>query len=164
MSFPEPVRIIPSLKCIPQISRSKSPMRVGMVTIRVRQLDPVADFYRDVIGLTATSAQLDSGGVRLLALEANPEASNESRNAAGLFHTAFLMPTRKKVLPGIISLPNCCGGVRVGAWAGPPPLAKRRPLIARLRMARRGYVNVRPNRTTATTLGVRTTAATKLAR
>jgi catechol 2,3-dioxygenase len=79
---------------------NRTPMRVGMVTLRVRNLDPVADFYRDVLGLTvmersATGAQLGSGGVPLLALEAHPQAANESRNAAGLFHTAFLMPTRK---------------------------------------------------------------------
>src|SRR6184192_1336068 len=79
---------------------NRTPMRIGMVTLRVRNLDPVADFYRDVIGLTvmertATGAQLGSGGVRLLALEAHPQAASESRNAAGLFHTAFLMPARK---------------------------------------------------------------------
>jgi catechol 2,3-dioxygenase len=70
------------------------------VTIRVRGLDTVADFYRDVIGLavmerTATRATLGAGGVKLLILEAHPGAANESRNAAGLYHTAFLMPTRK---------------------------------------------------------------------
>ena len=75
-------------------------MRVGMVTLRVRNLDLVTDFYRDVLGLTvmersASGAQLGSGGVRLLALEAHPQAASESRNAAGLFHTAFLMRTRK---------------------------------------------------------------------
>jgi len=79
---------------------SRTPMRVGMVTMRVRQLDPVTDFYRDVIGLSVmernpTGALLGSGGVRLLALEAHPEAPTESRSAAGLYHTAFLMPTRK---------------------------------------------------------------------
>jgi len=79
---------------------NRTPMRVGMVTLRVRNLDAVADFYRDVLGLTvmersATGAQLGAGGVRLLALEAHPQAASESRNAAGLFHTAFLMPARK---------------------------------------------------------------------
>ncbi|SHK15147.1 catechol 2,3-dioxygenase [Bradyrhizobium lablabi] len=79
---------------------SRTPMRVGMVTMRVRQLDPIADFYRDVLGLTVmersgTAALLGSGGVKLLALEAHPDAATESRSAAGLFHTAFLMPTRK---------------------------------------------------------------------
>ena len=79
---------------------NRTPMRVGMVTMRVRQLDPVADFYRDVLGLTvmertATGALLGAGGVKLLALEVQPQAATESRKAAGLYHTAFLMPTRK---------------------------------------------------------------------
>jgi catechol 2,3-dioxygenase len=79
---------------------NRTPMRVGMVTLRVRKLDPVADFYRDVIGLavmerSTTAATLGAGGVKLLVLEAYPEAAEESKRAAGLYHTAFLMPTRK---------------------------------------------------------------------
>jgi catechol 2,3-dioxygenase len=79
---------------------NRTPMRIGMVTLRVRNLDAVSDFYRDVIGLTviersADSAELGAGGVRLLTLQAHPQAATESRNAAGLYHTAFLMPTRK---------------------------------------------------------------------
>jgi catechol 2,3-dioxygenase len=38
---------------------------------------------------------LGTGGIKLLALEARPDAANEARTAAGLYHTAFLMPTRK---------------------------------------------------------------------
>ena len=79
---------------------NRTPMRVGMVTLRVRKLDVVADFYRDVIGLavmerSAAAATLGAGGVKLLVLEAHPDAAEESRRAAGLYHTAFLMPTRK---------------------------------------------------------------------
>ena len=79
---------------------NRTPMRVGMVTLRVRKLDPVADFYRDAIGLavmerSANSATLGAGGVKLLVLEARPDATEESKRAAGLYHTAFLMPTRK---------------------------------------------------------------------
>ncbi|MFT4120448.1 VOC family protein [Bradyrhizobium sp.] len=79
---------------------SRTPMRVGMVTLRVKNLDVVADYYRDVIGLavmerSATAAKLGTGGGVLLALEARPEATAEARDAAGLYHTAFLMPTRK---------------------------------------------------------------------
>ena len=79
---------------------NRTPMRVGMVTLRVRRLDTVADFYRDVIGLavierSATAATLGAGGVKLLVLEANADAAQESKRAAGLYHTAFLMPTRK---------------------------------------------------------------------
>ncbi|UPJ50585.1 VOC family protein [Bradyrhizobium sp. 200] len=79
---------------------NRTPMRIGMVTLRVRDLDLVANYYRDAIGLTvmarsATSARLGSGGVPLLDLERRGGAAREARNAAGLYHTAFLMPTRK---------------------------------------------------------------------
>jgi catechol 2,3-dioxygenase len=79
---------------------SRTPMRVGMVTLRVKNLDKVADYYRDVIGLTvmqrsAATAKLGTSGLTLLVLEARPDAAIEPRNAAGLYHTAFLMPTRK---------------------------------------------------------------------
>src|SRR5437588_5927264 len=79
---------------------SRTPMRVGMVTLRVKNLDKVADYYRDVIGLgvmerSATAATLGTDGIALLVLEARPNAAIEPRNTAGLYHTAFLMPTRK---------------------------------------------------------------------
>ena len=79
---------------------NRTPMRVGMVTLRVRDLDLVANYYRDAIGLTvmartATSARLGSGGVALLDLERREGAAREARSAAGLYHTAFLMPARK---------------------------------------------------------------------
>ncbi|WFU42061.1 VOC family protein [Bradyrhizobium sp. CB82] len=79
---------------------SRTPMRVGMVTLRVKNLATVADYYRDVLGLTVmerstSSARLGAGGVTLLMLEAHPGAAIEPRSAAGLYHTAFLMPTRK---------------------------------------------------------------------
>ena len=79
---------------------SRTPMRVDMVTLRVKHLGTIAGYYRDVIGLTvmersATAAKLGTGGVTLVVLEARPDAAIEPRNAAGLYHTAFLMPTRK---------------------------------------------------------------------
>jgi catechol 2,3-dioxygenase len=79
---------------------NRTPMRIGMVTLRVRNLDLVADYYRDAIGLTvmartATGVRLGSGGMALLDLEQRESAAREARNAAGLYHTAFLMPTRK---------------------------------------------------------------------
>jgi catechol 2,3-dioxygenase len=79
---------------------SRTPMRVGMVNLRVRNLDLVTDYYRDALGLTVMArsmmgALLGSGGVRLLHLQRRESAPREARNAAGLYHTAFLMPTRK---------------------------------------------------------------------
>jgi catechol 2,3-dioxygenase len=87
---------------------NRTPMRIGMVTIRVRKLDVVADYYRDVLGLTvmersAAGAVLGAGGVKLLALEARPDAANEARTAAGLYHTAFLMPTRKDLARWLVN-------------------------------------------------------------
>ncbi|CAL77240.1 conserved hypothetical protein; putative signal peptide; putative Glyoxalase/Bleomycin resistance protein/Dihydroxybiphenyl dioxygenase superfamily protein [Bradyrhizobium sp. ORS 278] len=79
---------------------SWTPIRIGMMTLRVNDPDKVSAFYRDVIGLsvlqrTETIVRLGAGGVPLVELEARPDASRESPRAAGLFHTAFLMPTRK---------------------------------------------------------------------
>ena len=39
-------------------------------------------------------ALLGAGGVRLLHLQLRESATREAPNAAGLYHTAFLMPTR----------------------------------------------------------------------
>jgi catechol 2,3-dioxygenase len=79
---------------------SRTPMRVGMVTLRVRNLGAMSDYYRDLLGLTvmertAAAASLGVDGVKLLVLEAHPDAAIEPKGAAGLYHTAFLMPTRK---------------------------------------------------------------------
>lgn len=87
---------------------NRTPMRIGMVTIRVRKLDTMADYYRDVLGLavmerSAAGAVLGAGGVKLLVLEARPDAANEARNAAGLYHTAFLMPTRKDLARWLVN-------------------------------------------------------------
>jgi catechol 2,3-dioxygenase len=79
---------------------NRTPMRIGMVNLRVRDLDKMADYYRDAIGLTVMArsmmgALLGAGGVALLHLQRRETAAREARNAAGLYHTAFLMPTRK---------------------------------------------------------------------
>ncbi|MGJ4996564.1 VOC family protein [Bradyrhizobium sp. HKCCYLS3077] len=79
---------------------SRTPIRIGMVTLRVNDPDKVAAFYRDVIGLTVlqrseAAVRLGAGGVALIELEPKSEAARESPRSAGLFHTAFLMPTRK---------------------------------------------------------------------
>lgn len=74
-------------------------IHVGHVGLRVRDLERTAAFYRNVIGLsvlekTETGAILGVPGVPLLALESRPDDQPDSARLAGLFHTAFLMPTR----------------------------------------------------------------------
>lgn len=72
---------------------------IASVTLTVRDLDRVARFYQDVIGLTpiatdATSVWLGVDGRQLLRLLHRPDLRPVDPAAAGLFHTAFLLPTR----------------------------------------------------------------------
>ena len=78
---------------------SRAPLRVGRYALAVRDLDRLIDFYRDSVGLavldrSAQGARLGTDGVVLLELEHRPVARPDDPAAAGLFHTAFLMPTR----------------------------------------------------------------------
>lgn len=76
-----------------------APMRIGKVRLRVRDLPRVAEFYRQVIGLEPVDgderhAALGTGGKTLVELYGDPSLAPRDRRAAGLFHTAFLLPSR----------------------------------------------------------------------
>jgi catechol 2,3-dioxygenase len=78
----------------------RTPLRIGAVALVVRDLDRMRSFYENLLGL----AEIDRegpvvrlgtpGGVTLLELEHRPDAKPDDRREAGLYHTAFLMPTR----------------------------------------------------------------------
>lgn len=73
--------------------------RIGRVALRVNDLDEVAAFYEECIGLAVREratdrAVLGAGGVPLLELVAAPDAAPRGADEAGLFHTAFLLPSR----------------------------------------------------------------------
>ncbi len=73
--------------------------RLGMVTLRVADLDRSIRFYQDVVGLRLTgrdgdTATLGVGGSTLLALQAVPGAQPAPQRATGLFHVAILLPTQ----------------------------------------------------------------------
>ncbi|MXQ14370.1 VOC family protein [Microvirga makkahensis] len=79
---------------------NRTPIRIGSVALRVRDLEKMTAFYRDVLGLavlerTGSQVRLGAGGFPLLALEHKPSATLEPPTSAGLYHTAFLMPSRK---------------------------------------------------------------------
>ncbi|MFC5136381.1 MULTISPECIES: VOC family protein [Haloferacaceae] len=72
---------------------------LGRVALRVGDLEPMTAFYRDVIGLSVldrngTTATLGTGWTPLLELTADPDAAGRARTEAGLFHTAFRVPSR----------------------------------------------------------------------
>jgi catechol 2,3-dioxygenase len=78
---------------------STAPMHVDKVRLKVRDLDVVSGFYQTVLGLSAMTkdgceATLGTGRTPLVVLEADPALAPGDRRQAGLFHTAFLMPTR----------------------------------------------------------------------
>ncbi len=81
------------------MSLPHTPLRIGAVSLTVRDLSRVADFYREAIGLSETgrdagTVHLGAGSTTLLELIEAPSAPLSGRRSAGLFHTAFLLPDR----------------------------------------------------------------------
>src|SRR5215471_8285224 len=78
---------------------ARTPLHIGAVGLVVRDLDRVLAFYRDVIGLAVLDhagkvVRLGAGDTAFLELEHRPAAVADDPRTAGLYHTAFLMPTR----------------------------------------------------------------------
>jgi catechol 2,3-dioxygenase len=72
---------------------------IGTVTLTVNDLDRVSAFYQEAVGLhllrsDAATAELGVEGKTLLELRRDPAARRRSPREAGLFHTAFLLPSR----------------------------------------------------------------------
>ena len=82
-----------------EVILAATPLRIGVVKLRVRNLERISDYYRQTLGLKIL--ECDSGLVRLgvgsaplLELRGDPALRPRNPRGAGLFHTAFLMPTR----------------------------------------------------------------------
>ena len=76
-----------------------TPLRIGRVRLRVRDLGTVAGFYREVIGLSEWArgpegVVLGSAEAPLVELQHAPDARPQDPRDAGLFHIAFLLPDR----------------------------------------------------------------------
>src|SRR6478672_2065895 len=79
---------------------SRTPLHIGAVGLIARDIDRQTNYYRDLLGLTViersgTLARLGVGGVTLIEIEQRPGAKLDDSAQAGLYHTAFLMPTRQ---------------------------------------------------------------------
>ncbi len=73
--------------------------RLSRTALRVNDFRGVGEFYADVVGLqildrTDSRATLGVDGVPLLELRADRDAQPRGQAEAGLFHTAFRVPTR----------------------------------------------------------------------
>jgi catechol 2,3-dioxygenase len=78
------------------------PAHVGRAHLVVTDLDSVSKFYQDIIGLSViekseSGVLLGAHGLPLLQLTTGSSVSRAPRQAAGLFHTAFLMPNRSEL-------------------------------------------------------------------
>ena len=81
------------------MSTASAPVEIGRVALTVRDIDRVAAFYETAIGLTPIASEggvrtLGAGGRVLLELRADRAAKPADPREAGLFHTAFLLPSR----------------------------------------------------------------------
>lgn len=76
-----------------------TPIHIGQAALRVRDLDRMVKYYRDMLGLQEISREdgtviLGAGETPLLHLVHRSDAALESPGSAGLYHIAYLMPTR----------------------------------------------------------------------
>jgi catechol 2,3-dioxygenase len=72
---------------------------IGRAALRVADLEDVAAFYREVVGLdrlerTDSRAVLGAGDTPMLVLERDPDAPPRKSTGAGLYHNAFRVPSR----------------------------------------------------------------------
>jgi catechol 2,3-dioxygenase len=80
---------------------ASAPIRIGGVVLVVRDLERTSRFYRDVVGLELIGRDghalyLGVDSRVLLSLRHDPDALANSAQSAGLYHIAFLLPSRKR--------------------------------------------------------------------
>lgn len=76
-----------------------TPTSIARVGLKARDADALSDFYRTAVGLQELSRDretvtLGTQDRALLVLERDPGAKPDDPRTAGLFHTAFLLPSR----------------------------------------------------------------------
>jgi catechol 2,3-dioxygenase len=89
------------------MSTASAPLEIGHVALNVNDLPTVEAFYRDVLGLDRSGgdggvARLGAGGRAFLELRENRQARRANPREAGLFHTAFLLPSRETLARWVI--------------------------------------------------------------
>lgn len=77
-----------------------APVSVGRVSLRARDGSLLADYYKKILGLgelrrSGNAVGLGVEGRELLEIEESPSLRPDDPRSAGLFHTAFLLPSRR---------------------------------------------------------------------
>ena len=72
---------------------------MSRVGLKARDAESLAAYYREVVGLQELcradgAITLGAGSRPLLVIEPDPSAKPDDPRSAGLFHTAFLLPSR----------------------------------------------------------------------
>lgn len=93
---------------------------MGVVTLRVADLDKMTAYYRDVITLdelahTPSSVMLGRGGTPVVNLEHAPELKHAGPGQAGLFHTAILFETQAALAAAVYSVATKAPGSFTGS-------------------------------------------------
>lgn len=91
----------PTTELLPSFALTR-PLHVGRSHLVVSDLDTVAGFYQTMLGLSLidksqSGAVLGAGTTPLLTLTTAGDVRRAPRTAAGLFHTAFLLPDRDEL-------------------------------------------------------------------
>lgn len=76
-----------------------TPVSVSRVGLKARNADALAAYYRTIVGLQelgrdGETITLGAANRPLLVIESDPAAKPDDPRSAGLFHTAFLLPSR----------------------------------------------------------------------
>jgi len=93
---------------------------MGAVTLRVANLDLMLRYYRDTLGLTTIAASgstvmLGQGSNVSMILEHAPELKHAGPSEAGLYHTAFLYPTRQALASAVAAVAQAYPGSFTGS-------------------------------------------------
>jgi len=88
---------------------NRTPLHIGPVGMVARDLDLLAGYYQNLLGLsvlerTPKLAKLGVNGVTILEIEHMPNAKPDDQRTAGLYHNAFLMPTRADLARWILHI------------------------------------------------------------
>jgi catechol 2,3-dioxygenase len=94
----EPFQLLGDQSSAPLFATS-TPIHVGSVSLWARDMENLARYYQvvlglDLLGTTAQQIDLGVGQTKLLTLVSRPDATSALPSQAGLYHTAFLMPSR----------------------------------------------------------------------